>query len=67
MSKRVKKVLDLEEKIRVQENALVSCFDVNMARVHDYLLQKLTDEWCALQEQLTEDELLEMAEIMGVT
>ena len=38
----------LEEQIKIQEDALVSC--PNEAQIHAYLLEKLTDEWCKLMK-----------------
>lgn len=35
----------LEEQIQIQENALV-CASESNARIHAYLLEKLTNEWC---------------------
>ena len=45
----------LDKQIEVQENALVKCSGAEMY-THSYLLQKLTDEWCAKYESLTEAE-----------
>lgn len=62
---KIEKIMDLEKKMQVQEDALVRC-PGNMISTHSYLLQKLTNEWCALMESLTEAEQALMAKTMGV-
>lgn len=66
MSGRVKKIMDLEVKIKVQEDALMKCSGWNAITTHSYLLQKLTDEWCELTKKLTQHEMMELCEAQGL-
>lgn len=50
--KKLKRLEWLEKQIEIQQNALVNCYDVYMSRVHAYLLQKVTDEWCELMKEV---------------
>lgn len=63
ISYRVKKALELEAKIKVQEDALMVSTG-NEMYAHAYLLERLTDEWVELQKRLTERDLLEMAKFV---
>jgi len=65
MSKRVERVLFLKKEMEMQSNAIVKATNHNAVVTHTILLQRVTDEWCALQKQLTDAERLEMADIVG--
>ncbi len=52
----------LDRQIKIQEEAIVSARSIKTARVHSYLLEKVTKEWCDLMEKMSE---ADMAIYMG--
>ena len=47
----------LDKQIAIQEEALVNARSTETARVHSYLLEKVTKEWCDLMERMSEADM----------
>ena len=63
MSKKQERLRFVQQKIEEQENAIVTCSEREFP-THNYLLQKLTDEWCKLIKELTPEQVCEALELV---